>query len=118
MIDNRGELVIVNVVNDGLISNLPASAAVEVPSVVNAEGVHPIGIGPLPPGLAAVLSRHAQVEELTADAALTGDRQLLSQAMTADPLLDALLEPSQIQALTDEMLATNARFLPQFASTS
>ena len=118
MIDDRGELFIVNVVNDGLISNLPASAAVEVPSVVNAEGVHPIGIGPLPPGLAAVLSRHAQVEELTADAALTGDRQLLSQAMTADPLLDALLEPSQIQALTDEMLATNARFLPQFASTS
>jgi alpha-galactosidase len=114
IIDDRGDRFIVNVMNDGFIRNLPRSAAVEVPAVVNAEGVHGVGIGSIPAGLAAVLSHHAQVQELTVDAALSGDRALLRQAMTADPLLDAVLEPSQIEALTEEMLSTNAKFLPQF----
>jgi alpha-galactosidase/6-phospho-beta-glucosidase family protein len=117
VIEARREIFIVNTVNDGgLIPNLPATAAVEVPAVVDAEGVHPVGIGKLPTGLAAVLSRHALVEELTAQAALTGSRQLLRQAMAADPLLDATLEPAEIEALTTEMLAANAPFLPQFAT--
>jgi alpha-galactosidase len=114
VIDARGEIFVVNTINDGLVANLPASVAVEVPAVVDAEGVHPLGIGKLPPGLAAVLSRHALVEELTAEAALTGSHDLLRQAMAADPLLDATLEPPEIEALTSEMLAANARFLPQF----
>ena len=42
---------------------------------------------------------------------------ILRQAMTADPLLDAVLEPSQIEALTEEMLSVNANFLPQFATS-
>ena len=98
VIDDRRELFIVNTINDGLIPNLPSSVAVEVPAVIDAEGVHPAGIGNLPPGLAAVLSRHAIVEELTAEAAMSGSRSLLRQAMAADPLLDATLEPSQIEA--------------------
>ncbi len=116
VIDDRRELFVVNTINDGLIPNLPSSVAVEVPAVIDAEGVHPVGIGNLPPGLAAVLSRHAQVEELTAEAAMSGSRSLLRQAMAADPLLDATLEPPQIEALTAEMLAVNARYLPQFGS--
>jgi alpha-galactosidase len=114
VIEDRRELFIVNTINDGLIPNLPPSVAVEVPAVVDAEGVHPVGIGSLPPGLAAVLARHAMVEELTAEAAMSGSRSLLRQAMAADPLLDATLEPPQIEALTAEMLAVNARYLPQF----
>jgi alpha-galactosidase/6-phospho-beta-glucosidase family protein len=114
IIEDRGERFIVNVINHGLIPNLPSSAAVEVPAVVDATGVHPAGIGPIPTGLAAVLSRHAQVQELTAEAALTGDKATLCQVMTADPLLDALLEPPQIQTLLDEMLAANAPMLPNF----
>jgi alpha-galactosidase len=116
IVEDRNERFIVNVMNNGLIPNLPPSVAVEVPSVVNAEGVHPIGIGALPKGLAAVLSEHALVEEITVDAALSGNRSLLRQAMTADPLLDATLEPRQIEALMEEMLAVNERYLPQFAS--
>ena len=116
IIDDRGDHFIVNVMNEGLVPNLPRLAAVEVPAVINAEGVHPIGIGAIPAGLAAVLSRHALVQELTVEAALSGDRAILRQAMTADPLLDAVLEPSQIEALTEEMLSVNANFLPQFAT--
>ena len=115
IIEDLGERFIVNVMNDGLIPNLPPSVAVEVPSVVTAEGVHPIGIGALPKGLAAVLSEHALVEEMTAEAALSGDRSLLSQAMTADPLLGATLEPAEIEALMEEMLTVNERYLPQFS---
>jgi alpha-galactosidase/6-phospho-beta-glucosidase family protein len=115
IIEDRGERFIVNVINDGLIPNLPSSAAVEVPAVVDARGVNPVGIGPIPGGLAAVLSRHAQVQELTAEAALTGSKAILRQVMTADPLLDSLLEPPQILALLDEMLAVNAPMLPKFS---
>jgi alpha-galactosidase/6-phospho-beta-glucosidase family protein len=114
VIESRRDTFVINTINDGLITNLPATAAVEVPAVVDAEGIHPMGIGALPPGLAAVLSRHALVQELTAEAALTGRHNLLRQAMTADPLLDATLEPAEIEALTREMLAANAAFLPQF----
>jgi len=115
IIEDRAERFIVNVINHGLIPNLPSSAAVEVPAVVDAGGVHPAGIGPIPGGLAAVLSRHALVQELTAEAALTGDKATLRQVMTADPLLDSLLEPPQIQALLEEMLAANAPMLPNFS---
>jgi alpha-galactosidase len=114
VIEARAGSYVVNTLNDGLITNLPAGVAVEVPALVDAEGVHPVGIGRLPAGLAAVLSRHALVEELTAEAALSGDHGLLRQAMTADPLLDATLEPAEIEALTKDMLAVNAPFLPQF----
>ena len=114
VIEDRREVFIVNTINDGLIPNLPSSVAVEVPAVVGAEGVHPVGIGSLPPGLAAVLGRHALVEELTAEAATTGSRAALRQAMTADPLLDATLEPAQIEMLMTEMLAANAEYLPLF----
>ena len=114
VIEDRSELFVVNVINEGLVPNLPSAAAVEVPALVNAQGVHPIGIGLLPEGLAAVLGHHARVQGLTALAALSGDREVLRQAMTADPLLEASLEPPQLELLLEEMLAANAAFLPQF----
>jgi alpha-galactosidase len=115
VIEDRREIFVVNTMNDRLVPNLPLGTAVEVPAVVGAEGVHPMSIGPLPTGLAAVLSRHALVEQLTAEAALSGDRSRLLQAMTTDPLLDAVLEPPAIRALTEEMLQANAAWLPRFS---
>jgi len=117
VIDDRSELFVVNVMNDGLVANLPPEAAVEVPAVVNAEGVHPIRIGSIPEGLATVLSHHARVQNLTALAALSGDRKILRQAMTADPLLESTLEPPQLELMLEEMLAANAQFLPRFFTT-
>jgi alpha-galactosidase len=116
ILEDRQTPFVVNAMNRGLIENLPAGCAVEVPALVNGEGVHPIGIGQLPTGLAAVLARHAMVQELTAHAALSGDVGLLRQAMTADPLLDSTLEPRGIDALMREMLAANERYLPHFAA--
>jgi Family 4 glycosyl hydrolase C-terminal domain len=85
--------------------------AVEVPAVVTGEGVRGLPIRPLPPGLAGILSRHAQVQQLTMQAALTGDRLLLDQAMSTDPLLEATLEPDQIRQLTADMLEANRPYL-------
>ncbi len=117
VIDDRKDLFVVNVLNrGGLIANLPATAAVEVPAVVDGQGVHPLGIPDLPPGLAAALSLHAQVQAMTMQCALTGDRGLLRQVILTDPLVAATLEPREAQGLEEELLAVNARYLPQFAS--
>jgi alpha-galactosidase/6-phospho-beta-glucosidase family protein len=117
VIDDRKDLFVVNVLNgNGLIGNLPASAAVEVPAVVDGQGIHPLSIPDLPPGLAAILSLHAQVQSMTMQCALTGDRELLRQVILTDPLVAATLEPREAQALEQELLAVNARYLPQFAS--
>jgi len=118
VIEDRQELFVANVSNERLlIPNLPADCAVEVPAVVTGEGVRGIPIRPLPPGLAGILTRHARVQHLTMQAALTGDRRLLDQAMSTDPLLEARLEPGQIRQLTDEMLEANRPYLAA-ASTS
>ena len=115
VVEDLNHRFIVNVMNSGLIPNLPTNVSVEVPAVVNAEGVHPVAIGNIPTGLAAMLGCHALVEELTADAALSGDRSLLRQAMMIDPLLGATLEPPAIEALMQEMLEVNQPYLPQFS---
>jgi alpha-galactosidase len=114
VIEDRAEHFIVNVRNGALVPNLPPGAVVEVPAVVDGEGIHPIGIGELPKGLAAVLSHHALVQELTAEAAVNGDVGALRQAMTADPLLSATLEPPELEALMADLLQVNAPYLPQF----
>jgi alpha-galactosidase len=117
VIDDRKDLFVVNVGNrGGLIGNLPATAAVEVPAVVDGQGVHPLGIPDLPPGLAATLSLHAQVQRMTMECALTGDRGLLRQVLLTDPLVAATLEPPEVEALEAELLEVNARYLPQFAA--
>jgi alpha-galactosidase/6-phospho-beta-glucosidase family protein len=118
VVDDRKDLFVVNVINrGGLIGNLPAEAAVEVPAVVDGQGMHPLGIPDLPPGLAATLSLHSQVQVMTMQSALTGDRGLLRQTILTDPLVAATLEPHQAEALTDDLLKANAAYLPQFSSS-
>jgi alpha-galactosidase len=117
VVEDRKDLFVVNVLNrGGLIGNLPAAAAVEVPAVIDSQGIHPLGIPDLPPGLAAALGLHAQVQAMTMQCALTGDRELLRQVILTDPLVAATLEPHQAMALEEELLEVNARYLPQFAS--
>jgi alpha-galactosidase len=118
VVDDRKDLFVVNVMNrGGLIGNLPADAAVEVPAVVDGQGIHPLSIPDLPPGLAATLSLHSQVQAMTMQSALTGDRRLLRQTILTDPLVAGTLEPPEAEALTDDLLKVNAPYLPQFASS-
>ncbi|MCC6313120.1 MAG: hypothetical protein IT337_03845 [Thermomicrobiales bacterium] len=102
----------VNVRNDGLIPNLPPYAVVETPGLIDGRGVHGVAVGPLPEGIAGVLAARVRQQELTVDAALSGDRQLALQALLADPLAPSV---EAAAAMLEAALATHAPHLERFA---
>ncbi len=101
-----------NVVNRGLIANLPEGAVVEVPAHVDASGVHPVPFGAIPTQGAAFNRTYLSVAELTIEAARTGDPDRVRQAVLADSNANSSLTPEQIWALCDELTARHADFLP------
>jgi alpha-galactosidase len=103
-----------NVRNDGLITNLPQGACVEVPCFVDKHGINPCFVGDLPPQCAALNRSNIAVQEMAVKAALSGDRRLAFHAVVADPLTAAVLSLEEIQQMVDEMFAAEARWLPQF----
>ncbi len=103
-----------NVPNTGLITNLPPNCNVEVPILVDNAGLHPCYVGDLPSQLAAINRTNVNVQELAVQAALTGDRGHAYHAVMLDPLTSALLTLDQIRAMTDELFAAHAQYLPQF----
>ena len=115
MLENRNEIHVVNGPNEGAISNLPDDAIVEVSSVVSGYGIVPMHVGPLPEAWAAMLRTHITVQELTVEAAVTGDRDVALQAFLLDPQVSAKLNPEETERLLDELLAAHADNLPQFA---
>lgn len=102
----------VNIRNDGCIGNLPAGAVVEVPGFVNAAGVRGVSVGELPAGLAALMRREIDIQELVVEAAVSGDRKVALQALLLDPHIHAW---AQAEHLLDDLLRAHARYLPQFA---
>jgi alpha-galactosidase len=86
------------VYNQGAIPNLPADLAVEVPVVVDAAGVHPVSLGPLPDGIAKLLAMQASVQQLSVEAALRGSRELALQALLIDPVVNSAAAAEQILA--------------------
>lgn len=114
LIENRNEIHVVNVPNRGAIDNLPQEAVVEVSSVVGSYGIRPIHVGPLPEPVAATLRQHVTVQQLTVEAALTGDRQIALQAFLQDPQIASVLTPEETVSLFDELLEAHADHLPQF----
>jgi alpha-galactosidase len=103
-----------NVPNDGYISNLPAGCCVEIPCLVDHNGVQPVRIGALPPHLAALMQTNINVQALTVQAALTGKREHVYHAAMLDPHTAAELNVTQIYELVDALLAAHAAWLPGF----
>ncbi|MBK8033228.1 MAG: alpha-glucosidase/alpha-galactosidase [Chloroflexi bacterium] len=103
-----------NVPNTGLITNLPAGCCVEVPCLVDANGVQGVYVGKLPTQLAALNRTNINVQELTVEAALRGDRDAVHHAVLLDPLTAAVCTPPQVHQMVDELLAAQAEWLPQF----
>jgi len=103
-----------NVRNVNLIDNLPYGCCVEVPVLASAHGLEPIAVGKLPPQLGILCSTSAQMEEMAVEASLTGNRDLVYQAICFDPLTSAVLSLKEIRAMVDEMFAQYADWLPQF----
>ena len=103
-----------NVVNNGIISNLPLDAIVEVPGYVDKNGISIPHVGDLPLGAAAVCDVSINVQRLSVEAAVHGDDMLLRQAMMMDPLTGAVCNPPEIWQMVDEMLVAQDKWLPQY----
>jgi 6-phospho-beta-glucosidase len=109
--DGAGDVQVVDVRNDGAIPDLPASAVVEVPAVVDRDGAHPIALAPLVAEQRGLVQAVKAYEELVIAAARSGDRRLALRALAANPLVGAeVAEP-----LLGALLEANAAHLPRFA---
>ena len=102
----------VNVRNEGLISNLPQDCCVEVPALVDGEGVHPQAVGALPTHLAALNRTFLNVAELTVRAVLEGNREHVYHAALLDPNTSATLTMRQTRAMCDELLRAHGDLIP------
>lgn len=103
-----------NVMNNGLIDNLPRDCCVEVTCLANEGGIQPCHIGPLPHQLAALNMQHIGVHQLTVDAALTGKKEYIYQAAMLDPHTSSELTIDEIRSLVDDMIEAHGDWLPKF----
>jgi alpha-galactosidase len=104
-----------NVMNTGLITNLPKEACVEVPCLVDASGVTPTFVGDLPPQLAALNRTNINTQLLTIEAAITQKREHIYHAAMLDPHTAAELSLDDIVALCDELIEAHGSWLPKYS---
>jgi alpha-galactosidase len=114
LVNNNKFTVYGNVMNNGLIENLPTNCCVEVPCIVDNKGFYPQKIGRLPEQLSALMRTNINVQILTAEAALTKKREHIYHAAMLDPLTSSHLSIDEIYGLTDEMLEAHADYLPKY----
>ena len=114
-VTGKPSLIYGNVRNNGLIENLPDAAAVEVACHVDRNGIQPIRAGKVPPQLAAIMRSNINVQELTVQAVLTGNRQHIYHAAAMDPHTGAELSLEEIARLVDDLIAAHGDMLPPFA---
>ena len=98
-----------NVINNGVIPNLPKDACVEVPCLVNSSGITPTYAGELPLQLAAMNASNIYPQMLTIEAAATGDRQTLYRAALMEPSTAARLSTDEIISLCDELIEAHEK---------
>lgn len=103
-----------NVMNTGLITNLPKEACVEVPCLVDANGVTPTYVGDLPPQLAALNRTNINTQLLTIEAAITGKRDHIYHAALLDPHTSAELSMDDIVSLCDDLIEAHGSWLPSY----
>ncbi|MGC2578468.1 MAG: alpha-glucosidase/alpha-galactosidase [Terrimicrobiaceae bacterium] len=102
-----------NVANRDLIENLPSGCCVEVPCLVDKNGVQPVRVGRIPSQLAALMQTNINVQALTVEAVLKGDPSLIHHAAMLDPHTASELDLDQISALVDDLLAAHGEWIPE-----
>ena len=103
-----------NVINNGLITNLPAEACVEVPCLVNKLGIQPTRVGKLPPQLAAMNMTNINTQLLTIEAAVTKKKEHIYHAAMLDPHTSSELSIDEIVRMCDELLEAEKDWLPEY----
>lgn len=104
-----------NVINNGMISNLPADCCAEGPIYVDRLGLHKTVVGELPPQCAALNLTNINVQRLAVEAGLSGDPEHIVHACALDPLSSARLTLNEIREMACAMLDAESQWLPQFA---
>jgi alpha-galactosidase len=104
-----------NVINGGMITNLPADCCAEGPIYVDKTGLHKTIVGDLPSQLAALNLTNINVQRLAVEAALSGDVEHIVHACAMDPLTGAVLTLKEIRDMASEMLQAGRQWMPQFA---
>jgi len=100
-----------NVMNKGLITNLPQGCCVEVPCLVDKEGIHPCYVGDLPPQLAALNRTNINCQELAVRGIVEKDKTKIFQSLLLDPLTGSLLTIDETRQMVDEMFAAGKNYL-------
>ena len=103
-----------NVLNTGLITNLPSDACVEVPCLVNRLGIQPTVVGKLPPQLAAMNMTNINVQLLTIEAAVTKKKEHIYHAAMLDPHTSSELSIDDIVSLCDDLIEAHGDWLPKY----
>lgn len=115
---NEATVINGNVANHGYIENLPEGACVEVPCLVDHNGIQPTRVGRLPVQLAALMQTNINVQELTVEAIATGRLDHVKQAAMMDPHTAAELSMQEIADLVDDLIAAHGSWLPQMRETA
>ena len=111
--NNREVTINGNVGNNDLIDNLPGNISVEVPCLINRNGIQPVRVGNLPPQLAALMMTNINVQQLTVEAALSGKKEHVYHAAMLDPHTAAELSVDEIWHLVDDLLEAHGGMIPK-----
>jgi alpha-galactosidase len=112
MVTGQRREIQANLVNRGLITNLPEGSPIEVPCVIDADGAHPVAVGDLPSQCAALNRTFLSVVDLTVRAATEHRPDHIRHAMMVDPNTSATLDVRDIWRLADAMVAAHEPLLP------
>lgn len=113
MVTGEARVIYGNVRNTGLITNLPDNACVEVPILVDRNGLRPTHVGDLPPELAGYCAPHVFVQDLTVKAALEGDVERVNRAAVLDRNTASVLSITDIRKMVDEMIVAHGDAMPE-----
>ncbi len=113
LLDRKQRRSAVNVLNgaERFIDNLPPDAAVEVPAIVDAKGIHPLKVGPVPETMAAFMRTQFSIHTLVTEAYRTREKRLLLQALLLDPCMPSIAVAEHV---LDDLLALQGDYLPEF----
>lgn len=109
--NDLGETHVVNTVHNGAVTGWPKNWVLEMPCKIDRQGVHPLPAEPLPEACFGLIAQVKSYELLTARAAVSGDRNLLYQALLTNPLGP---DAEQVETVMEDLLTINKKYLPNF----
>jgi len=112
-LDQKKRILSVNIPNDGFaITNMAEDAVVEIPAMVDADGLHPVKVGALPEGIAGLCNLQVSIHKLLVEAYRTRSKKKLLEAMMLEPVVDSI---DRAEKMIDDFLRIEKAFLPEFS---